>query len=144
MSGFHQYHATSLGESGLAATALAVHQLQQIFAENLIGKHIGQTNDGLLYGPNTFHDFSTLLKQHPEFVLRRAQNFLHVGATGQVAVFAATTTSIHDYPSRAKPSALPQHWLICIGTETGTHWIPQKFATAQLLYSANFLWMPPS
>jgi len=57
-------------------------------------------------------DFGPLLKQYPEFILCRTQDFLYMGPTGQVAVFTATTNSIHDYPSRADPASLPQHLFI--------------------------------
>jgi hypothetical protein len=137
MSRFHQYHTASLGESWLAAAAFTIHQFQQVIAQDLISKHIRQANDGLFYGSDTFHDFSALLKQRPEFVLGRAQNFLHVGAAGQVAIFAVTTNSIHDYPSRAEPSTLPQHWLTRIGTKTSAHLIPQNSQRLSCCYFGN-------
>ena len=137
MPGFHQYHTTSLGETRLAAATFTVHQLQQVIAQDLITKHISQANNGLFYGSDAFHDFSALLKQRPEFVLCRAQNFLHVGAAGQVAIFAATTNTIHDYPSRAEPSTLPQHWLTRIGTKTSAHLIPQNSQRLSCCYFGN-------
>ena len=48
MPRFHESRAAGLGESGLAAVGLAVDQFEQVLAEDVIAKQIGQPGDGLL------------------------------------------------------------------------------------------------
>ena len=75
---FHQNHATSFGEAGLAAAALAVDQFHQFFVQHAVAEQVGQSGDRLLDGADALHDLSALLQQLAQFVMRLPDDFLHV------------------------------------------------------------------
>ena len=65
-------------ESRLAATAFAVHQFKQFFAENFIAEEVGQSDDGLLHRPDALHHIGALAHELAQFLVRRLHHFLHV------------------------------------------------------------------
>src|SRR5712691_10418595 len=101
--GFHQHHPASLSEPWLAATALPVHQLQQLFTQYVIPKQIGQSNDGLLYRADALHDIGPLPKQLLKFFVCSPHYLLDMWiATAGKALAPASVTGIsralHNHP----------------------------------------------
>ncbi len=88
---FHQHHAAGLGEAGLAAAALAVHQFQQFFAQHFIAEQVGQSNDGLLHRADALHHIGPLAHQLAQLLVRRPHHFLYmrIGAAGKISVSRA-------------------------------------------------------
>src|SRR5438093_3445585 len=93
---FHQDHTAGFGEPWLAASTLAIYELQQLFIQYIIAEQVGEADNRLLYRANPLHDFSALAHELAQLLVRGSYNFLNVliTALGSTLAYVATTRSV--------------------------------------------------
>src|SRR5262249_14745839 len=107
-TGFHQRHATGFGKSRLASAGLAVDQFQQILAQDVVTKQIGQSRDGLLQRTDALHDVGALPHELAQFLVGCFDDFLHmrIAVAQKVSVsrsVAAIYSKLHDLTPELYP-----------------------------------------
>ena len=92
-SGFHQYHAASIGEAGLPLAASVIHQFQQISVHGALAKHAGEAQDRLSDGADPFHDLGTLAYELLQFFMSGLHDLLEMRVAVEVSVVARCRTA---------------------------------------------------